>query len=493
MTASADERLRELTVLYELLHTLASTLELPEVLRIVLARIKALVRAEAISLLLYDEERDELVFAATETLQEDALLGHRIPVAQSLAGFAARNGRTLIANRVADDARFYRAVDEASGFVTRDVLVVPLRRGDVVIGAIELANRSDGAPYDEGDARRLELLSAAVGDSIEPDELSHREDRMHEILARASLEVPSDGASLLLLDREGRELVFRASRTLRPGVIDGLRLPAGRGIAGWVARHRVPLNLADVGADPRHEPAIGRSTSLAAKTMICVPMVSKGRLRGVLQVVNKLGGGEFSEEELHLTERLAEHAAIAIENASLYRQAYLASITDDLTGLGNTRHFHRVLPELLARGGPLALLVLDLDAFKEVVDRYGHLVGSRVIAAIGRQLAKSLRPSDFAGRFGGDEFVILLPGSDVDDACTLAERLRADVEGYARLEGEDVDVSGVTASIGIAVHPAHAGDSLELFRAADAAMYEAKRRGKNRVVVAADSQPPKRA
>jgi diguanylate cyclase (GGDEF)-like protein len=305
--------------------------------------------------------------------------------------------------------------------------------------------------------------------------------------------VPSGGASLLLLDREGRELVFRASRTLRPGVIDGLRLPAGRGIAGWVARHRVPLNLADVGADPRHEPAIGRSTSLAAKTMICVPMVSKGRLRGVLQVVNKLGGGEFSEEELHLTERLAEHAAIAIENASLYRQAYLASITDDLTGLGNTRHFHRVLPELLARGGPLALLVLDLDAFKEVVDRYGHLVGSRVIAAIGRQLAKSLRPSDFAGRFGGDEFVILLPGSDVDDACTLAERLRADVEDYARLEGEDVDVSGGTASIGIAVHPAHAGDSLELFRAADAAMYEAKRRGKNRVVVAADSQPPKRA
>lgn len=487
MTASADERLRELTVLYELLHTLASTLELPEVLRIVLARIKALVHAEAISLLLYDEERDELVFAATETLQEDALLGRRIPVARSLAGFAARSGRTLIANRVAEDDRFYRSVDEVSGFVTRDVLVVPLRRHGAVIGALELANRSDAEPYGEDDARRLERIAAEVGDSIEPDELSHREDRMHEILGRATLEVPSDAASLLLLDRAGRELVFRASRTLRPGVIDGLRLPAGRGIAGWVARHRRPLRLADVGSDPRHEAAIGRSASLEAKTMICVPMVTKGHLRGVLQVVNKLGGGEFSEEELEVTERLAEHAAIAIENASLYRQAYLASITDDLTGLGNTRHFHRVLPELLARGGPLALLVLDLDHFKEVVDRYGHLVGSRVIAAIGRRLATHLRPSDFAGRFGGDEFVVLLPGAGVAEASALAESLRADVERFARLEGEEVevDVSGVTASIGIAVHPEHAGDSLDLFRAADAAMYEAKRRGKNRIVVAA--------
>ena len=110
--------------------------------------------------------------------------------------------------------------------------------------------------------------------------------------------------------------------------------------------------------------------------MICVPMISKDTLRGVIQILNKVDNSTFTEAELSLAQTLADHAAIAIENASLYRQAYVASITDDLTGLGNTRHFHRSLADVLTRGVPVSLIVLDLDNFKAVVDRYGHLAGS---------------------------------------------------------------------------------------------------------------------
>jgi diguanylate cyclase (GGDEF)-like protein len=296
--------------------------------------------------------------------------------------------------------------------------------------------------------------------------------------------VPGEAAALLLIDRAGRELVFRASRTIQPGVIDGLRLPIDRGVAGWVARNRQAVRLDDVASDPRHYAGVGEQTGLAPRTMICVPLVSKDTLRGVIQVLNKVDGTTFTEAELGLAQTLADHAAIAIENASLYRQAYLASITDDLTGLGNTRQFHRSLAEAMARGKPVSLIVLDLDHFKAVVDRYGHLAGSRAIAQVGRLIGRLMRPGDIAARFGGDEFVVVLPDTGAEEALGTAEAIRKAIEACQELEGESVDLSRVTASVGLACYPTHAADAEGLFRRADDAMYAAKRAGRNRVAVA---------
>ena len=228
--------------------------------------------------------------------------------------------------------------------------------------------------------------------------------------------------------------MFRASRTIESGVIDGMRLPASRGIAGWVARNRQAVRLDDVASDPRHFAGVGEQTGLAPRTMICVPMVSKDTLRGVIQILNKVDDSTFTEAELSLAQTLADHAAIAIENASLYRQAYVASITDDLTGLGNTRHFHRSLADAMARGRPVSLVILDLDNFKAVVDRYGHLAGSRSIAQIGRVIGRLARPGDVAARFGGDEFVIVLPDTDTEEAHRLAESIRKAIEACEQLE-----------------------------------------------------------
>jgi diguanylate cyclase (GGDEF)-like protein len=481
---SLEQRLSELTAINELIKTLTSTLELPEVLGAVLGRIKTLTHAEALSLLLYDGDRDELVFAATETLQENTIAGLRVPADQGIANWVARTGRSALVNNVADDPRFYSGIDDVSHFATRSLLAVPLKQGERVIGVIEVANRYDKVTFGDDDRRQLERVATELGNALNAETLPHDAAAMRIVLARVAAAVPSQAASLLLYDAAGHELVFNASRTLQSGVVDGLRIRCDQGIAGWVARHRQAVCLEDATADPRYYAGIETHIHFTPHSMLCVPIVSKETLLGVIQVINKLDGSSFDTDELRLVQTLADQAAIAIENASLYRKAYLASITDDLTGLSNTRHFNKMLPELLKRGTPLSLLVLDLDNFKAIVDTYGHLVGSRTIAYLGKVIGHLIRPGDVAARFGGDEFVVVLPDTDADTAFGIAETIRSAVEACSVLEGNGVDISSVTTSIGVATAPTHAGTVDDLFRAADGAMYAVKRRGKNAVALA---------
>ena len=479
-----EQRVRELVTINELIKTLTSTLELPEILRIVLDRIKVLTHAEALSLLLYDGQRDELVFAATETLRENAIAGLRVPAGQGVANWVARTGSSALVNDAQSDPRFYGGIDRKSRFATHSLLAVPIKRDGRVIAVIEVANRYGGDKFTDTDLHKLEQLADGLRETIDPESLSHDPNGMRQLLASVAATVPSEASSLLLYDPNGNELVFTASRTLQSGVIDGMRLRCDQGIAGWVARHQQAVRLDDATKDPRYYAGIETQTHFTPRSMLCVPMLSKETLLGVIQVINKIDGTSFSEDELRLAQSLADHAAIAIENASLYRKAYIASITDDLTGLGNTRHFNHMLPELLARGGAVSLLMLDLDNFKAIVDTYGHLVGSRTISYLGKVIAHLIRPGDVAARFGGDEFVIILPSTDIDTARSIGETIRDAIEACSVLEGNGIDISTVTASVGVATFPDHAGTAEDLFRAADAAMYSIKRRGKNGVGVA---------
>jgi diguanylate cyclase (GGDEF)-like protein len=399
----------------------------------------------------------------------------------------ARTGRSALVNDTAADPR---CGDMLTGCESTRVLAVPIQRNGRVAGVIELADRYDGEPFTRADQVAIEDLAAAHAGDIDADRLARSPGALQTLLAAIVRAVPSQSAALLLYDPNGRGLVFSASRRLEAGVIDGLRVPADRGIVGWVARHREPLLLDDAGSDPRYSPAVEAMTKFRPRTMLCVPMVSRDALLGVIQVMNRLDGRPFDERQLRLVQILADHVAIAIENAALYRQAQVAAVTDDLTGLGNSRQLNQVLPQLIATGRPLALLVLDFDNFKQVVDRYGHLVGGQTLAFMGRVIARQLRPGDSAARFGGDEFAVILPASGVEAGVAVAETIRAAVAEAARLDGTDVDISGVTVSIGVATFPDHAQDAIDLLRAADQAMYDVKRKWKNAVGVAGKAFTP---
>src|SRR6185503_11515220 len=270
----------------------------------------------------------------------------------------------------------------------------------------QLTRRYDGSRFERADRDRLAAFAASLAGSGELERLAREPEVLHAVFARLATVVPSEDASLVLYDAELRELAFRVSRALKHGVIDGMRLQIGQGIVGWVAAQRTALRLDDASRDPRHDPHIARVTGLVPHSMICVPMVYDGRLHGVIQVINRLDG----------------------------------SLSDDVTGLGNTRHFTEVLPALIERGGPLSLLVIDLDGMRGVVERGGYQAGTLAIAEVGRVIGGRLRPGDVAARFGGDEFALILPATDTEAARIIAEALR-DAIAKSRVE--------LTASVGV--------------------------------------------
>lgn len=195
----------------------------------------------------------------------------------------------------------------------------------------------------------------------------------------------------------------------------------------------------------------------------------------------------FADEDREAAALLAGQAVVALENARLHRIVEREALVDQLTGLANRRQVERVLDAEITRatrfGTPLAVAVVDLDGFKRVNDIHGHQAGDAVLRELADVLRGGLRQFDVASRWGGEEFLVVLPGTDADGAARVAERLRAAVSARA-VHTADAAPLHVTASFGVAAFEG-SGDREDVVRAADAALYEAKRAGKDRVVVAA--------
>ena len=201
-----------------------------------------------------------------------------------------------------------------------------------------------------------------------------------------------------------------------------------------------------------------------------------------------LFGDDFSDEDRMTAVSLASHAVVALDNARLHRIVERQALMDGLTGLANRRQCEESLADELARvdrfGGSLAIVVADLDWFKDVNDRYGHPAGDSLLRDFASLLRETLRDVDLAGRWGGEEFLLILPGTDLAGGAQVAERVRAALATRLVVTVEGTAIP-VTASFGVAAVPP-ARTAAEVFAAADAALYEAKRAGKNRVQTAAE-------
>jgi diguanylate cyclase (GGDEF)-like protein len=295
-----------------------------------------------------------------------------------------------------------------------------------------------------------------------------------------------DTWSLLMVDEEHNELYFAIAVGDKAEALKNVRLKVGEGIAGWVAQHGEQQIVPDVSADPRFAKRVDKMTKMETQSIICVPLRSKHRVLGVIQLVNVDMKG-FRDGELFFLNSLSDYAAIAIENARSVEKIQELTITDDCTGLYNARHLHKTLETEVYRSSRFAyefsVLFIDLDHFKKVNDTHGHLVGSKLLAEIGYLIKAQLRLIDYAFRYGGDEFVILLPQTGKEQAVVVAKRLREALRTSTFCQEEKLDLK-VRASMGLSTFPHDAKTPQDVIRQADEMMYMVKNSTRDNIGIA---------
>jgi diguanylate cyclase (GGDEF)-like protein len=221
------------------------------------------------------------------------------------------------------------------------------------------------------------------------------------------------------------------------------------------------------------------------RSILCLPLIHRGQKIGVIEALNKTGG-HFADEDRSLMEMLVRPLAVAIDTIRMFDHAERLTITDDLTKLYNYRYLKQYLDAEVKRclryKKKVSLLFIDVDGFKRVNDTFGHLVGSLALSEMGQVLRKILRETDVVGRYGGDEFVVVLPETPLNGALVIAERIRKKVEDY-EFVAQDLSIH-LTISLGVANCPKHTLTAEGLIKKADAAMYRAKELSKNSIKVA---------
>jgi diguanylate cyclase (GGDEF)-like protein len=324
-------------------------------------------------------------------------------------------------------------------------------------------------------------LGKALTSSLQLDQV------LRTIMEKIDEFLRPDTWSLLLVDEIKQELYFELAVGKGAQALKDVRIKMGQGIAGWVAQNDEAVVVPDVSQDTRFFSKVDEKTEMETQSIVAVPVRYRDHCLGVIELINCVGPDGFQERDLALLEALADFAAIALENARHVKRIHELTITDDCTSLYNARHMDFILETEIYRsqryGYEFSLVFIDLDHFKNVNDTHGHLIGSKLLAEVGQMLKSACRRIDFAFRYGGDEFVIVLPQASKENASVVARRLH-------RLIGEMTWLSSVglnihfTASVGIASYPSDAKSKVELLHLADEAMYLIKNTTRNGVAAA---------
>ena len=253
-----------------------------------------------------------------------------------------------------------------------------------------------------------------------------------------------------------------------------------------------PVPAAESGQRHAVEATVDGTYAIAVPMLARLGSAASTQYVGVISIARRERA--FAREEEELVEYLAGQAVVSIENADLHDTVQRQAVTDELTGLSNVRELHTVLDREIERSrrfqSPLGLVMLDIDDFKQVNDTYGHQQGDEVLAAVASVLRDHSRDIDEPARYGGEELAVVLPQTDAKGAAQLAERIREAVERMPVAPVSGNDRLSITASFGVASIPDSAADKESLIAAADAALYRAKRAGKNRVERAAPVTTP---
>jgi diguanylate cyclase (GGDEF)-like protein/putative nucleotidyltransferase with HDIG domain len=495
-----SRRSEELHILNEIGRALSSTLEPDALFERIYSEMRRLLDVSSFFIAFSDQKTQEVRYEI-KVIEGERHEKYSRPAANHLVEHVMRTRQPLLIRERFDEET--KRLGFESIHPLGSICAVPLILYDRPIGVMAVHSQQERA-FDEGHVELLRVLASEAGIAIENARLFSEEQKKSrhltlinnvsshaittlnpdEMLGKIAAEIENwltyDHIGIAILDYSAKELVIQAEAGTRRNAA-GRRILLGEGLVGQVARTGQMATVRET------SPTTPRTILPNSVSAIALPVTYADQLLGVLYVESS-EPCDFPEQEVLLLRTLADLFAGALHNAITFLKAQEQAITDGLTGVKT----HRFLMEALSSewkrstraNRPFALVLMDLDRFKFVNDFYGHLEGDVVLQRVGHILEQNCRRSDVVARYGGDEFVILMPETTVEQARQLASKLRGWVASDPLLRDKNI-----TASFGIAGFPVHGSTPQELIQVADSSMYLSKHQGGNSVSSAEQGDP----
>jgi len=431
----------------------------------------------------------------------------RVRVGQGITGWVAEHGIADYLPNAANDPRV-ETIPDTEPDLDESMILAPMRFDDRIIGVIVLSKLGLDQ-FMRDDLRYLEIYASMAAQAMANADTTQLLRAQSELLARqlaAQRELMRATESILstldpravmeeIAERVGglvhvdmlaltvREPTTGALHTLfsrgdDPDLLPAESDPDTRAISDWVVHHAATLRLqADVTA-PRE---IRLVREWQQDALVVTPLRGPEGVTGTLVLARRGPDARFDDTELELIELFAGHVSIALQNAGEHQAAEMRAQTDSLTGLMNQGTFRDHMARWVNRGAPFSLLILDLDGFKAFNDESGHEAGNVLLTHIADSLRAACRDTDEVFRYGGDEFALILPGTEGAGALEVAARIGRSIRGMG---ADDHGSKGISCSVGVATFPVDASDQTDIVLAADRACYAAKRAGRDRIATA---------
>ncbi|MBT8192817.1 MAG: sensor domain-containing diguanylate cyclase [Acidimicrobiia bacterium] len=497
----AEQRQRRLAdTLRDVTSGMTSTLDLRGVLGSVLDGLDQVLSSDTATLMLRIDDSMRVMasrgFSDPEALRQSAIsITHDPIITELIEGTAP----VIVSDGEERATGIYVGDEPMKSFIG-----VPLLARNRVIGALTVASHDTSYRLEEamivdafGDHAAVAIQNARLFQRTQATlaktetlyrvaqnliEGSSLEQTLQTVVDGVAEALPANGVSLITMNPRAKKIVhFVRGGEGRDRVVAATFEELWDGLAGYAMREHESLISPEGRQDEREGPqARARREATGAGAVMVAPLSYAGKVFGVLTAINQAGDAEFSRHDLILHEAMANQAAIAIENARLFEEVQRLAVTDDLTGLRNRRGFFEVARRELERatrtGRPLSALMLDIDGFKRVNDTYGHAIGDEVLRHLAERCRRAVRDIDLVGRYGGEEFAVLLPETDLKTALEVAERVRSSI-GDTPFDTE-VGPLPIRVSVGLALLEDDSEQTVEsLLDRADTAMYLVKQEG----------------
>ncbi len=489
----AQRRTKEYELLTEIGQAISSHLNQDEVLRTVQAELGQIF--DTSDFYIAFQEEDEIHF---ELEIEDNLSRPKRTrkVSNGLTEYIIRTGEPLLIESDLEQIRSKLGVDFVPERPARSFCAVPIFLGGKPVGVMAARSAERESQFVARDLEVMQTVAGQLGVAIENARLFTGEQRrgrhlaflnniskmaissedaeqmMADIVREIQKNFRYDHIGIGLMDYATKEIEIKAEAGTTSQTL-GRRIALGSGVLGKAARTGVSALVQNAG------PGQLAGVLPESRAVLCLPISYGEQLLGVLNVESR-DENAFAPQDVLILNTLADLLATALHNSFVFQKLQQQSITDGLTGIKTRRFFWEALTSEWKRasrsGRPFSVVLIDLDKFKEVNDSLGHLEGDLVLARVGRLLEQKCRQSNVVARYGGDEFVILMPETGIEQAQVLAERLRLWLATDPMLEEHHI-----TGSFGVASFPVHGFSMEDLIRIADAGMYMAKHAGGNQV------------